>query len=166
MYCIECGTKLIDRFLEHEGIVPYCESCGEYRFPPFSTACSMIVLDPSREKILLIKQYGRDRNILVAGYISKGENAEHTVRREVAEEIGIELSELHYNKSGYFGRSNTLMLNFWCVAQSDDLKKTNYEVDHAEWYTFDEARRLVTHGSLAEEFLLHFLENYRPPEGF
>ena len=157
MYCIECGTKLIDRFLEHEGMIPYCETCGEYRFPPFSTACSMIVLNPERDKILLIKQYGRDRNILVAGYITKCENAEEAAAREVKEEIGLTLSELHYNKSGYFERSNTLMLNFWCVAESSDLSAINYEVDSAAWYSFEEAKKSVTHGSLAEKFLLHFL---------
>ena len=159
MYCIECGTKLTDKFLEHEGIVPYCEKCGEFRFPPFSTACSMIVLDPSRERILLIKQYGRDRNILVAGYISKGEDAEHAARREVKEETGIDITELHYNKSGYFERSNTLMLNFWCVAASDDLSHTNYEIDSAAWYTFEQAKEKIVHGSLAEKFLLYFLEH-------
>ena len=161
MYCIECGTKLIDKFLDNEGMIPYCENCGEYRFPPFSTACSMIVLNPDRDKILLIKQYGRDRNILVAGYINKGEDAETTVRREVKEEIGLDLTELHYNKSSYFERSNTLMLNFWCVADSEDLSGTNFEVDKAGWFTFEDAKENITHGSLAEKFLLNFFDNYR-----
>ena len=160
MYCIECGTKLYDKHLEHEGMIPYCEKCGEYRFPPFSVACSMIVLSPDKRRILLIKQYGRDRNILVAGYISKGENAEHAAEREVKEELGLNISELHYNESGYFERSNTLMLNFWCIAESDDLSNTNYEIDHAEWYTFKEAKDNIVHGSLAEKFLLAFMNKH------
>ena len=67
-----CGTKLQDRELEGEGIIPYCERCGEYRFPVFSTAVSMIVTNTERDKILLIKQYDRDCYILVAGYVNKG----------------------------------------------------------------------------------------------
>ena len=158
MYCVNCGTKLTDRFLEHEGMIPYCEKCGEYRFPTFSVACSMIVLSPDKNRVLLIKQYGRDRNILVAGYISKGENAEHAAAREIKEEIGLSVSELHFNESSYYERTNTLMLNFWCVAESDDLSNTNYEIDHAEWFTLDDAKENIVHGSLAEKFLLAFLD--------
>ena len=33
-----CGTKLYDRELEGEEMIPLCDSCGEYRFPVFSTA--------------------------------------------------------------------------------------------------------------------------------
>ena len=37
-YCVECGTKLIYKELENEGMIPYCEKCHEYRFPIFSSA--------------------------------------------------------------------------------------------------------------------------------
>ncbi len=158
-YCYECGTMLHKRFLEHEGEVPYCETCGCYRFPIFSTAVSVIVLNPGRDKILLIQQYGRASNILVAGYINKGENAEHTVVREVQEEIGLTVGELAFNRSAYFDRSNTLMLNFSCVAESESLEHLNrQEVDQAAWFTFDEAKQAIRPQSLAEQFLLHFLE--------
>ena len=53
-YCFECGTKLIEKTLKNEGNIPYCEKCGEYRFPIFSTAVSMIVKNPAQNKILLI----------------------------------------------------------------------------------------------------------------
>lgn len=157
-YCYECGTPLIQRFLENEGDIPYCEQCGCYRFPIFSTAVSMIVLNPHRNKILLIQQYGRASNILVAGYVNKGENAEHTVVREVQEEIGLTVTDLSFNRSEYFAKSNTLMLNFSCVAESESLDNLNrQEVDKAAWYTFDEAKRAIRPQSLAERFLLHFL---------
>lgn len=26
-YCPHCGTKLIEKEIEDEGIIPYCESC-------------------------------------------------------------------------------------------------------------------------------------------
>lgn len=157
-YCYECGTLLTERFLENEGNIPYCETCGCYRFPIFSTAVSMIVLHPERDKILLIQQYGRDSNILVAGYVNKGESAEQTVIREVQEEIGLTVSELCFNRSEYFARSNTLMLNFSCVAANGSLAHLNTkEVDRAAWFTFDEAKQAIRPQSLAEKFLLHFL---------
>ena len=45
-YCYECGTKLTEKFLENEGMIPYCETCQEFRFPIFSTAVSMEIFNP------------------------------------------------------------------------------------------------------------------------
>ena len=158
-YCYKCGTKLFPKELEGEGMIPWCEGCGEYRFPIFSTAVSIIVYSPQKDRILLIRQYGRPFNILVAGYINKGESAEHTVERELMEEIGLKAENIHFNRSSYFEPSNTLMLNFSCTADSDDLSGLNKrEVDHAEWYTPDEARRAIKPESLAQFFLIQALK--------
>ena len=43
--CFECGTALIEKELEEEGIVPYCPKCQQYRFPMYNVAVSMIVVD-------------------------------------------------------------------------------------------------------------------------
>lgn len=158
-YCLECGTALILKALKNEGDIPYCEKCGEYRFPVFSTAVSMIVQSPDKSKILLIQQYGRHDNILVAGYVNKGESAEEAVVREVREETGMGVLSLDYNRSEYFPRTNTLMLNFSCVADSDCLDGLNTdEVDHAEWFTPAQARERIRPESLAKRFLLYFLD--------
>ena len=157
-YCMECGTRLEDRFLKNEGMIPYCSNCEEYRFPVFSTACSMEVLNPTKDKILLIKQYGKDRYILVAGYVNKGENAEDTVRREVQEELGLTVTDLHFEKSEYFAPSNTLMLNFSCVVDSESLSHiSEKEIDSCRWFTFEEAVENIAKGSLAGRFLKRFL---------
>ena len=74
-YCYECGEKLIEKELEHEGIVPFCPRCNKFVFPIFSAAVSMIVVDKNQTKTLIIKQYGRSFYNLVAGYINKGESA-------------------------------------------------------------------------------------------
>ena len=164
-YCEKCGTLLVERFLENEGMIPYCEHCGQYRFPMFNTAVSMVVYSPDHSKILLIQQYGKARNILVAGYVNKGEAAEHALSREVMEEIGLTVTECCFNKSEYFEKSNTLMLNFACRVDSDDLSHKTDEVDEAAWYTPEEARKAICHDSLAERFLLAWLgkrEYYDP----
>lgn len=70
-YCYECGHKLVMKELEHEGRIPFCTSCRQFRFPIFSTAISMVTLNPKRDKLLMIQQYGKPNNILVAGYVNK-----------------------------------------------------------------------------------------------
>ena len=88
-YCMHCGHKLDEKYLMGEGMVPYCPECQEFRFPVYNTAVSMIVMNKELDKVLLIKQYGRDSYILVAGYVNKGEDAEDAVKREVGEEMGL-----------------------------------------------------------------------------
>ena len=159
-YCYECGNKLINKELENEGIIPYCEKCGEYRFPIFSTAGSRIGENQDKTKMLLIQQYGKKNNVLVAGYINKGENAEAAVIREVMEETGLKVKTLHFNKSEYFKNTNTLMLNYSCTVESESLEHLNtVEVDEAQWFTHEQAVENIKKNSLAERFLLNYLNN-------
>ena len=156
-YCIECGTKLILKELENEGNIPYCTNCNAYRFPGFNVAVSMIVMNPQKDKILLIQQYGKKDFILVAGYVNKGEDAEHAVVRELEEETGLKSKMIHFNRSKYYEPSNTLMLNFTCIAESEDLDKVTDEVDYAEWFTIEEAEKRIKQNSLAHNFLKMYL---------
>lgn len=154
-YCFQCGTKLINKQCNNEGEVSYCNKCEMFRFPTFSSAISAIVLNPDKNKVLLIQQYGRKDNILVAGYISKGENAEQTLVREIKEETGLNVKDYQYMKSSYYEKTNTLMCNFICVVDSEDLSQINEEVDKAEWFSFEEALKNIKSKSLAEEFLIY-----------
>lgn len=157
-YCPECGTKLIDKECENEGIVAYCETCQRFRFPIFNTAIIAIVMNPARDKILLIQQYGKPFNILVAGYVNKGESIEQTLIREVKEELGRDVTWYQYMRSEYFDRSESLMCNFVCQVDDEDLSHINYEVDRAAWYSIEDAVKNIKPDSLAQKFLIAALE--------
>jgi NAD+ diphosphatase len=155
---MECGTELEGKHLENEGMIPYCNSCEGYRFPVFNTAVSMIILNKEQNKILLIKQYGGADYILCAGYVNKGENAEQAAVREIAEELGLQTVESRYNKSEYFEKNNTLMLNFSCIVANECLDGITDEVDQAEWFSIEDAQANIKKGSLAQRFLEGYLE--------
>ena len=156
--CSECGQKLIEKELKNEGLVPYCPDCGEFRFPMYNVAVSMIVINKSDGRILLIKQYGRDKNILVAGYVNRGEPLENAVRREIKEETGMTAGKIVFNRTKFFEPSNTLMCNFTAFVEDDRELKTNEEIDSYAWFEQEEARREIYPGSLAAEFLNAYLD--------
>ena len=151
-HCMECGAKLRKKYLDGEGMVPYCDHCGQYRFPVFNTAVSMIVTNEDQSKIILIKQYGKPHYILVAGYVNKGEDAEDAAVREVKEEMGLDVVKAHFNHSHYFAPSNTLMLNF-TVTVAGTEPVPNREIDSWCWFDREEALRQIKKGSLAGAFL-------------
>ena len=145
-YCEKCGTLLIEKELEHEGIVPFCPSCGEYRFPMYNVAVSMIVLNEENGKLLLIRQYGKDYFRLVAGYVNRTEALEHAVLRELKEETGMTARRIRFNRTSFFEPSNTLMCNF-----------TVFVKDDSEWFSPNEAARNVRPETLAGRFLNAYL---------
>ena len=120
-YCVECGNKLEPKFLEHEGMIPYCNKCNAYRFPIFNTAVSMVVLNEEKNKTLFIQQYNRPRNILVAGYVNKGESAEEAVKRELLEETGINITKF----SLFFLSSTSLTISSTLVPLSSSSFANN-----------------------------------------
>ena len=156
-YCMECGAKLKRKPLKGEGEIPYCEHCRSFLFPVFSTACSMIVMNPEKTKILLIQQYGREDYILVAGYVNKGEDAETAALREIREELGVEAADIRFNRTHYFGPSNTLMINFRILLDSEEIHP-NEEIDSWQWFSLEEARERVRPNSLARDFLEGMLD--------
>ena len=162
-YCMHCGTKLIRRYLKNDGDIPYCPTCQEYRFPVFNTAVSMIILNQEEDRVLMIRQYGGDEYILVAGYVNKGEDAEDAAIREVREETGLTVTGVRFNHSHYFAPSNTQMLNF-AVTVTGEVN-CNEEVDTWAWFTLEEARINIRKNSLAKAFLLGWLDGvYHFPE--
>ena len=156
-YCMECGTLLHPKSHGEEGIFPYCDTCGAFRYPVFNTAVSLLVVDEAEENILLIRQYGRPHYILVAGYVNQGEDAEDAARRELMEEMSLPALSVRFNRSRYFAPSNTLMLNFTVKVPTKDARP-NREVDDWQWFSLADARKNIKPGSLAEAFLLGWLD--------
>lgn len=160
-YCAECGTKLVEKPDREGNLVPYCETCQKFRFPVFNTAIIAIILNPAQDKVLLIQQYGKKDNILVAGYVNKGENLEHALAREIREELGREVIAYQYMSSQYFASSQTLMCAYVCQIDEEDLSQINYEVDRAAWFDFVDAVKKIKDKSLAQKFLIEALEDLK-----
>ncbi|MCR4662244.1 MAG: NUDIX domain-containing protein [Clostridia bacterium] len=156
-FCPECGHKLIEKELEHEGIIPFCENCNKYVFPKFNVAVSCVIFYENTDKIILVKQYGRDFYILVAGYVNLGETAESAVVREIKEELGLTVDSYSFNKTSYFEKSNTLILNY--TVHASGKISPNYEIDSFSLFTKDEALNNIKASSLAKEFLTYALTN-------
>lgn len=157
-HCRKCGAKLIEKEMKNEGIVPYCPECEEYRFPQYNVAVSMIVVNKSKDEILLIQQYGRPSYVLVAGYVNRGESLEDAVRREIKEETGMTVSELKFNRTQFFERSESLMCNFTAFVEDDSEMDPNYEIDKYSWFSRKGARENIRPDSLAEFFLNSYLD--------
>lgn len=155
MFCIDCGTKLTLRFLENEGLVPYCPGCESYKFPLFPVAVSMTVVNRNEDKVLIAKHVGEDDFTLIAGYVKKGENVEKAISRELREETKLNAVKWRYYGSRFHEDKNVLMLNFIVTAADDaPMSLKTDELEEARWCSPDEAKALIRKKSTAEYFLL------------
>ena len=157
-FCQHCGMQLVEKMLEYEGQVPYCENCQAFRFPQHDLAVSMIVYDERMQKILLIQQYHMRQYILVAGYVNKGEKLEEAVKREVLEETCLTVEIIAFNASSFYEKNQVLMVNFVCRAKKASDLKLNHEVEAANWFHPDQAKEAILSPSLAKNFLLNWLD--------
>ena len=139
-YCIKCGHELIEKENGIDGMVPYCPNCQEFRFPMFNSAVSALVLNPKKDKILLIQQYGRKDNILIAGYVTKGENAKQALFREIKEETGcdVELNGVCYIANRILEDDLRIMVFFNAKLVNENIKYDKNEILDVKWIGYDE----------------------------
>lgn len=157
-YCPECGTKLIEKEIGDEGIVPFCEKCDVPLFDIFSSAIIVLVVNEKEEAALLRQGYISNQYYnLVSGYMKPGENAEKTMVREVEEEIGIQVESYQLTGTYWFGKKDMLMIGFIAKVYKKDFVLSG-EVDKAEWVPVEEAIKMVhpkgsVSHTLVEEYL-------------
>jgi NAD+ diphosphatase len=77
----------------------------------------------------------------LAGFVEPGESAEHTVVREVLEEVGVRVHHLEYIASQPWPYPGSLMLGFFAIADPNDpLTVDSTEISAARWFTRAEIR--------------------------
>jgi NAD+ diphosphatase len=76
----------------------------------------------------------------LAGFVEPGESLEETVAREVAEEVGLQVSAIAYAASQPWPFPASLMVGFHAQADEQPLRIDADELDDARWFSLDEVR--------------------------
>ncbi len=132
-YCGICGTATQEKTSERALICPHCQNTVYPRIAP-----AIIVAIVSGNKILLARNssFPGSWYSLIAGYVDVGESLEETVRREVKEEVGLEVTNIRYYKSQPWPLSGSMMIGF--VAEADESQPIvvdENEIAEAAWFT-------------------------------
>lgn len=159
-YCPHCGSKLVKREIGDEGMIPYCDSCKVPLWDMFTTCVICAAVNEEREIALLRQNYVSTVNhVCVAGVIKLGESAEETARREILEEIGLEVTDLQFVKSFPYLKKEMLMLGYYALVKKTDFKISG-EVDSVAWFPLSEAAEQLRPGSIAWELVTLVNQKY------
>lgn len=173
MHCAHCGAMMD---MTSAGWSMTCAGCGIEVFPRTDPAVIVLVRDAD-DRALLGRQsmWPAGRMSTLAGFIEAGESAELAIRREIAEEVGIEIADaddaIRYLGSQPWPFPGSLMLGFHALAATTQIDVDGSEIVDARWFTRDELRaelassevRLPPSVSISRRLIEHWLDSAASP---
>jgi NAD+ diphosphatase len=129
-FCAACGSPSQSA---KAGWQRDCPACAASHFPRTDPVVIMLVLQGNR--VLLGRSPGWPEGMysLLAGFVEPGETLEAAVRREVAEESGIQVGAVTYLASQPWPFPASLMFGCRAEAISDAITLDPVELDDALW---------------------------------
>ncbi|WP_018909455.1 NAD(+) diphosphatase [Salinispora arenicola] len=141
-YCGTCGESTRAREAGH---ARRCSgpNCDRLYFPRIEPAIIVLVEAPGDSgRCLLARHAGTAEGAYstLAGFVEVGETLEDAVRREVAEEAGVVVTDVAYQGSQAWPFPAGLMVGFRATAATDEIRVDGVELLEARWFTRAELR--------------------------
>ncbi|XP_048363045.1 NAD(P)H pyrophosphatase NUDT13, mitochondrial isoform X3 [Sphaerodactylus townsendi] len=144
-----------------------CHGSETIYYPQMSPVVITLVSDGSR--CLLVRQASFPRGMYSAlsGFCDVGETLEETVRREVAEEVGLEVESLWYSASQHWPFPNsTLMIGCHAMvcSQQSQISINQQELEAAKWFSLEEVEQALGRGPIPSQDKDDGLSFWVPPK--
>ncbi len=149
-FCGRCGTPTHDKIGER---AKECPACGYVAYPRVSPAMMVLV---TRGRELLLARAHRFPPAMysaLAGFVEPGETIEDCIRREVREEVGVEVDRITYFASQSWAFPHSLMIAFTAEYAGGELRPDETEIAEARWFAFDAVPVLPPSVSIARRLI-------------
>ena len=159
-YCGRCGHTTVpapdERAID-------CPDCGRRIYPRIQPA---VIVGVTKGDELVVTRYANRPSVswaLVAGFNEIGETLEETVKREVMEEIGLEVDNIRYYKSQPWGIASDILSGFYCDVVGDPtIKLHDGELKEAFWVKRPDIVGQPDDFSLTNEMMIVFRNGGEP----
>ena len=142
-YCPKCGSQ---SFSVNDFRSKKCQSCGFTFYLNAASSVVAVIMNDNDEIIVTRRAFEPQKNTLdlPGGFVEFDESAEDALRREVHEELGIEIKNIEYlfsipNVYPFGGLDvHTLDLVFLCKQDGDSCIKPDDDVANAKYMKLSE----------------------------
>ena len=145
--CSRCGAGTRSSL---GGAVRVCDQCDAQHHPRTDSAVIVLVRDAD-DRILLGRQavWPEGRFSTFAGFLEPGETFEQCVSREVYEESGVIVSQIHYLGSQPWPFPASIMIAFEAVIDDPSVARPDgEEIVEVRWYSRAQLKSAMEDGSL------------------
>jgi NAD+ diphosphatase len=157
-YCSHCGAPLKAKTVER---AKECLTCGALYFPRLAPAIIVLVERGNRLLLARSRHFMSKMYSVIAGFVEPGETLEEAVVREVREETGIAIKDIHYFSSQPWPFPHSLMIGFTATYAGGDISLTDSEVEDAGWFTPQNLPALPGKISIARKLIDWFLAKHQ-----
>ena len=126
-----------------------------------SIAPCVLAMVTKGDEILLArnKYFPENWYSTLAGFIEAGETAEEALKREVMEEVNIEVQNIKYFGSQPWPFPSQLMLGYFCEYKSGEIEIEEAEIADAKWFKIDELPNVPPKLSISGQLIASYLED-------
>jgi NAD+ diphosphatase len=149
-FCGRCGTPTRTKADER---AKECPHCGYVAYPRVSPA--MMALVTRGREVLLARSHRFVNGVYsaLAGFVEPGETIEDCVRREVREEVGVEVAHITYFASQSWAFPHSLMIAYTAEYAGGDIRLEDAEIADAQWFGVDALPPLPPNVSIARRLI-------------
>jgi NAD+ diphosphatase len=153
-FCGQCGTPTE---LSETERARKCPACGLTAYPRISPC--VIVLITRDDEVLLARgnNFPPGRYSTPAGFVEIGETLEETVRREVKEEVGVDVENIRYFGSQPWPYPHQIMVGFTCTWKSGEIRIDPSEIADARWFRRDAMPHMPPPMSISRRLINSYL---------
>lgn len=159
-FCGRCGFQTEPG---SEEFMKRCPNCGMTYYPRLSPAAIMLVHRDDELLLARSPHFPPGMYSTLAGFVEPGESIEETIRREVREEVGVEVGEVRYFGSQPWPFPNSLMIGFLAEWSSGEphIGDPN-EIEDAGWFSMDALPSMPPKVSIARAMIDAFINGLEP----
>ena len=165
-FCGVCGTPTELQATERARI---CPACKHTAYPRISPAMMALVwrANGAHKELLLARapHFTPGMFSALAGFVEPGESLEECVVREVAEEVGVTVTNLRYFGSQSWPFPHSLMVAFTAEWVGGKIVRQESEIEAAAWFPIDALPNIPPRFSISGHLIRDTVAALRVSEG-
>ncbi|XP_033101391.1 nucleoside diphosphate-linked moiety X motif 13-like [Anneissia japonica] len=143
-FCPNCGTKTVS---DAVGSKRMCEECNQVNYPKMAPIVITLVMDGDRCLVVRQPTFPQGMFSALAGFCEIGETIEMSTRREVAEEVGLLVDNVHYQQSQHWPfPTSGLMIGCYATiipGTAHQMSLDEKELEDARWMSREEVKSVL-----------------------